>query len=632
MTHSSTLQASPPSHGHAKAFARRSFASTLIADVIVLLLVAPATAQTALGPVIVTATRTPLPLSQVLSDVTLLTPEDIERQGAGSVADVLRAVPGIEFARNGGPGTVTSLFTRGGEGRFTAVLIDGMRVDSQSTGGATWQAIPLSQIDHIEILRGPASAIYGSDAIGGVVQIFTRKGDGHPALDLGLGAGSLGTRQADASVRGAQGTIDYAVSVATERSDGFNAISNPANPSYNPDRDGYASRSASLRLGTQLNAAHRLELVAMNSHLDAQYDGYKSMADDHDVHDLHSLRASWSGRWNAVWQSQLSAGQSVDRDETRPSHYLTETRLRSFAWQNDVQLGLHTLSATLERREDHLDNSSLTGSTTPGKGDRSQDSLALGDEWRDAGKALQAHWRHDNDSEFGGHDTGALTAGLDLPAGWRVTASAGTAFRAPTLFHRFSVYGNPGLRPESSRNVEASLGYREGRTEFGATAYRSQVGNLITFGDPGVCVSAVGCYRNTAQATLQGLTLKGAVDLANVHLSGSLDLQSPTDASTGKLLPRRSRQHAALQADTAVAGWALGAQVLVSGSRYDNVANTYRLGGYGLLNLDAQYRLSPQWRLLLRLDNVFDRDYQTARDYASQPRTGFVALRWTPAL
>ena len=223
-----------------------------------------------LDSVFVTATRSPQKLSDVLADVTVLTRADIERQAFGGVADLLRNNGCAEMTRNGGPASTTSLFLRGADTRHTLVLIDGMRVDSQSTGGATWEALPLSQIERIEVLKGPASAIYGSDAVGGVVQIFTRKsgtGGSKLSLDLGVAAGNLGTKKIDGGVFGSSGIFDYAVSVAAERSDGFNAtLDLPDSYNYVPDRDGYRNHSASVRLGAQLSREHRVEVMALQSH------------------------------------------------------------------------------------------------------------------------------------------------------------------------------------------------------------------------------------------------------------------------------------------------------------------------------------------------------------------------------
>ena len=190
-----------------------SFAQTTAAN--------PAVAQ--LKEVFVTATRTAQPIGDVVADVTIIDREVIERSGAAGLADVLARVPGIEISRNGGVGNATNIFTRGGESRHTVVLIDGVRVDSQSTsGGANWQAIPLAQIDRIEIVRGPTSAVYGSDAAAGVIQIFTKKGQNGFSPAITLGYGSYNTQKVEVSASGATGSVDYLVGIAQTSSDGFN--------------------------------------------------------------------------------------------------------------------------------------------------------------------------------------------------------------------------------------------------------------------------------------------------------------------------------------------------------------------------------------------------------------------------
>lgn len=580
-------------------------------------------------PVVVTATRMATPLAEVLADVTVIGRADIERRAAASVAELLRGVAGFEMARNGGPGGTTSVFVRGAESRFTAVLIDGVRVDSQSTGGAPWEALPLAQIERIEIVRGPAGAVYGSDALAGVVQIFTRRGRPGVQADVGLGAGNLGTARTDASVRGADGPLDWALSASAERSDGFNAITNPANASYSPDRDGYRSRGLDGRVGLALHADHRLELSALSQRMRSRYDAYHGRApaaDDRALNDLDTLRAAWSAQWTPAWRSELSLGDGTTRYETRPSPYVSDTRVRNWAWQHRVALGQQRFDATLERREDRLVNSSIAG----GRGERHQDAVALGHAWQGDVASLQLNLRHDRDSEFGTNNTGAVAAGWRLSPGWRLLGSAGTAFRAPTLYQRYSQYGNAALRPEESHNLELGLHREAADWRWSATAWRNRVSNLISYSAPGVCTSSAGCYRNTSRARLQGVTLEAAATLGAVRVSGSADLQSPRDEGNGTWLARRARQVARLRADTDAAGWTLGAQLLASAARYNEAANTNRLGGYALLGLDAQRALSPGWNLVVRVDNALDRAVVTAKDYADAPRQLFVALRWTP--
>ena len=572
-----------------------------------------------LADVVVAATRTPQPLADLVADVSIVDRETIEASGATGLADVLARLPGVEISRNGGPGTTTSVFLRGAESRFTAVYIDGVRIDSQSTGGAGWEAIPLSLIERIEVLRGPAGAVYGSDALGGVVQIFTRRGEAGVAPYVGVGVGSRGTYKMDAGISGANGTLDYALGIARDESDGFNA--RPI-AGQNPDADGYRSTSGNARLGLQINAAHRIEGTLLANDINSGYDNGLGK-DDRNQHRLHALGLHWQAQWSANYKTRLSVTDGRDQYETSPSPYLTETKLRGYLLQNEWRYGAHQFTAALERREDHLTNAPIDRS-------RSQDALALGYGYQAGAHTVQLNARHDSDSEFGGKGTGSVSYGYAITPQWRATASVGTAFRAPTLYHRFSDYGLASLQPETSRNAEIGLRWAQGSNTFSVVAYRNRVRNLIAYGAAGSCVSTWGCYGNTARAVYEGVTLAGAYRIAGVNLRGSIDLQNPRDTATGKQLARRAKRHATLGADTQWAGWTLGAEVQASGQRFDEAANTRVLGGYGLVNLYASTRLARDYTVLVRLDNLADKDYQLARTYATAGRTFYVGLKWAP--
>jgi len=215
-----------------------------------------------LDPVVVSATRTPVPVSQVVADVTVINREEIERQASGTVVDLLSRTAGFQVARNGGPAADGNVYLRGGETRHIAVLVDGVRLDTQNaSGGASWQMLNLAQIERIEIVRGPVSALYGSDAISGVVQLFTKKGKGPAALDLGVAVGEWGFLKADAGLSGSAGLFDYSVSAFRERSNDFSAKNNARPGTLAADRDGHATEGASLRLGFTPVAAHRIEAI-----------------------------------------------------------------------------------------------------------------------------------------------------------------------------------------------------------------------------------------------------------------------------------------------------------------------------------------------------------------------------------
>lgn len=578
---------------------------------------------------VVTATRSEQPLTDVLADVTLIDEAQIRRSGAVNIADLLQRQPGLQLSRNGGPGSATSVYLRGAENRFTAVYVDGVRVDTQSTGGAPWEAIALGQVERIEIVRGPAAAVYGSDAIAGVVQIFTKKGEGPFTPFVGVGIGTHGTKKVEAGFSGTSGAVDYALGGARDISRGYNS-----RPDANPDRDDWASTSFSGRLGLQLNAAHRLEASGTHSDMKPEYDGFTPDQDDDSHQRLATLGLAWSAQWSKTYSTRLSISESQQRYETRPDLYRTETRLRNYLLQNEWRSGGHLLTAALERREDRLDNPALNPWDQAIHARRHQNAIALGYGYSGGAHTLQLNLRHDRDSEFGGQATGGIAYGYAFAPGWRVTAAAGTAFRVPTLYQRFSEYGQPALVPEKSRNLELGLHWSQGASRFGVTAYRNKVRNLITFGAAGPCGSTFGCYENTGRAVLQGVTIAGAHKLGRVNLGASLDWQQPKDVITGKLLARRAQRTLKLNADTRVnlgsMDWTFGAEWLAASHRWDDAANTKRLAGYGLINLYASTRIARQWDLLARIDNLGDRDYQLARGYATPGRTVFVGLRWTP--
>ena len=599
-----------------------------------------------LGETVVTANRTPQALSDLVGDVSIIDRKTIERSGATGatgVADVLARLPGIEISRSGGVGNTTSLFIRGAETRFTAVYLDGVRIDSQSTGGAGWEGIPLSQIDRIEVLRGPAAAVYGSDAVGGVIQLFTKRGEEGVSPYAGIGFGSKGLRKIEGGVSGKSGLFDYSFGVAHEESKGYNvqpaSKRNVVKDGYtSPDRDGYNSTSGNVKLGFQITPDQRLEATLLTSDIKAGYDATVSyrtkppilFRDDVSNNTLRTAGLTWSAKWNDIYSTRVQVTDSQSVYKTQPSFYRTETNLRGYLFQNEFRFGPHLVTATLERREDALENAPTTSSKLLSR-DRSQDAISLGYGFVQGPHSLQLHVRHDRDSEFGGKTTGSAAYGYAITPSLRFTASAGTAFRVPTLYQRFSEYGVSTLRPESSQNVELGMNYAKDGTTAGIVVYRNRVRNLINFvGTATGCASTFGCYTNVNRATLQGATLSASQRLGDVTLRASLDVQDPKDADTGNLLARRSKRHGTLGADWRIAGWTLGAEVQSSSKRYDDAANTIKLGGYTVLNLSASTQITRDLNLVARVDNVGNKDYQFARLYANAGRTAYVGLKWTP--
>lgn len=592
----------------------------------------PSFAQTppsSLDPVVVTATRTPQRLSQTVAEVRVIDRDAIERLGSGGLADLLRREAGLELSRNGGPAATTSLFLRGADSRHTVVLLDGVRIDSQATGGASWQGLPLASIDRIEVLSGPASALYGSDAIGGVVQLFTRQGEAGLHGDALLAAGNLGQRKAEASLRGEAQGLRYSVGAAHERADGFNASTDPTGFSWSPDLDGWDRRSAHVRLGAALNESHRLDASATAARTASQFDGWDPSADDRDTQRQTSAQLQWRATWTPSLRTEAQVGDSRDRYAIPNYGYETDTRVRQASllsfW---TPAAGHQLQAVLERRDDRLANADVG---TGGESERHLSSLGLGWTHTTAAHTLQLNLRQDRDSEYGQVSTGLVGGSWVLPEGWRLAGSVGTGFRAPTVYQLASPYGVRSLRPERSRNAELALRWASEAGTASITVYRNAVKDLIGFGAAGPCASPYGCYENVSRALLRGLSLKADGRLAEgLTWRATWDRSDPVNAATGKRLARRAAQQARVGLSWAAnEAWTWGAHVVASGDRYDDAANTRRLGGYAQLDLDARWQVAPGWALEAQVVNAGNRDYTLAQGYAVMPRSLLLGLRAT---
>jgi len=580
----------------------------------------------ALDPVVVTAARGTQSIEDLVADVTLIGPDEIARSGADSLATLLSRQPGIEIVRNGGAASTSGVFIRGANRQQTVVLLDGLRLESATAGAATLEAIPLDQIERIEILRGPASSLYGADAIGGVIQVFTRRGGDAVAANATAGYGTYATLNGSAGVSGSSGPVRYAIQAGGQRSDGFNALVDPANFSYDPDRDGYRAENLSASIGVDWAKDQSVGARYFRNRLNAQFDGGDAY-DDRTVTVLEAWQVDSRNRLAAHWTSKLVAGQSVDDSTSTTAYGASRFRTRDtqFLWQNDVTLPAGELSLAYERREERLSEDADFPVTS-----RDTDSV-LGIYRVVAGPwALQANLRNDHSSQFGGRTTGTLAFGWRFAPGWRMTASAGTAFKVPTFNDLYYPgYSNPGLVPETARNVEGSIAWNgaagEARLGFSATGWHNRVSDLIVF----QCDANFACApQNVARATLEGVTLAGDLAWRDTSLRGSIDLQDPTDDATGNLLPRRARTHGALNLLQRLGPATFGVELVASSRRYDDAANTRAMAGYAIVNLTAEWPVGKGVTLFARGDNVLDRDYELAAGYSTGGAQVFAGVRW----
>ena len=579
--------------------------------------------------IIVTPTRTPQKSSQVIGDVTVITSREISEAGQTTLVELLQKQPGIEITQYGGAGAGADIRIRGGNPGHTLVLIDGLRVGSATLGTTPVESIALDQIDRIEILRGPASSLYGADAVAGVIQIFTKEGKGAPKLSARAGGGTHGLLQGEVQYGGQAGASRFSVGAGYARTDGGFSAARPGTYGFNADDDGDEKHSAHLRFEHALNPAHSVGLSGLYNRDRAEYDA--GTEDDYAINYVNSLAGWWKGRLADNWQSRLLIGQGQNRSANYSLGTSTgsfDTDQTQYQWQNDFSLPLGELTASLERLEEEVDASQVAFSQTK----RTVNAGQMGYQARVGRHALQASLRHDDYSDFGGQTTGMAGYGFDLAPAWRLTASYGTSFKAPTfnnLYYPMTAFfqGNPNLKPEQGRNLELGLAYQQGANRLSATAYRNRVKDLIVYVDSFPSPSSM---QNVSRATLEGLTLAGGTELAGLRFRASYDWQNAEDEATGKALTYRAQNYGTLDVSKTLGPWEVGAALVGSGKRYTDSANTSKLDGYALLDIRADYRMTPEWRLLARVNNALDADYSLRAGYNTPGVNGFVGVEYCP--
>ncbi|MDB5815704.1 MAG: Outer rane vitamin receptor BtuB [Rhodocyclales bacterium] len=581
---------------------------------------------------VVTANRVARTADETLAPVSVVTRKDIERLQAQSVPDALRGLPGVMFVNNGGAGKNTSLFLRGTNSNHVLVMIDGVKVGSATLGAEAWQDIPIEQVERIEVVRGPRASLYGSEAIGGVIQIFTKKGAQKPAFSLG--AGTRGTFESSASAGFGSSDNWLSLSGSANKTRGINACqSNTSAGCFvaEPDRDGYSNTSVSLRGGGRLAESLNGELQYLQFNGHNRYDGSIFGGNE-----AGSNQQIFGGTLNYVpfdaWRSSLHAGQDTDdskayKDGTFVSRFMT--RRDSGSWQNDVTLAKgHTLVMGLDYLRDKV--VSTTAYNVRSRANRAVFSEYLADV---GAFSFQLAGRHDDNEQFGSHNTGSAATGYAFSKALRLTASYGTAFKAPTFNELyFPGFGTPTLQPEKSRNREVGASGEWGENKdvgkWQVSVFDNRISQLIVT-DP-VTFTA----QNLSRARIHGVELSASQRWANTSLGANATFQNPKDhsgaSSEGNLLARRPRQTARVDADHDIGAWSFGTSWLGVGKRYDNAANTIHLGGYSTWDLRTEYRVNTDWRVQLRFENVFDRRYETAYLF-NQPGFGaFLTLRYQP--
>ncbi|HSN19802.1 MAG TPA: TonB-dependent receptor [Usitatibacter sp.] len=592
-----------------------------------------------LESLVVTATRSLQP-EPSLRDTVVITRQELEDAGPISLGELLERRAGVELRATGGPGQPESVFIRGAGPAQTLVLIDGLRASSSTAGTTAIEAIPLEMIERIEVVKGPLSSLYGSEAAGGVIQVFTR-GKDVPNLFASAGYGSNRDRRAAAGLATSDGSTLLSLSAGARRIDAPSAT-NERSPSFFPDRDPHENAWAALHASHRLWTGETLALEAFGSRSRTFFDAGAapdgSNPNDRAEQTLAGVRFSSSTKFTEWWASRLSVGEGRDRLEyTGQFASVFETRTDQATWINELPFEGGALLLGLETvRESVRPDRSLDPATgeetvlfTRDHRDTNSGFAALSRTFQ--GQRVEASVRHDREDQFGNRNTGSVSYGFDWPQLARISATWARGFRAPTFN---DLYGpsypgfytpNPLLQPERSASREASVAsLAASRVQWKVTAFDNRLDDLIVFSPSAQTV------LNVARARIRGLEASIDASWLGLQWHGNVTAQRPRDEETGRRLQSRAGRFGTLEASRAFGAWNAGLSVFASGERFDSTdeAPGSRLPGYAILDAHVRYAIDKHWTAELSAANLLDKRYEGAVGYDAPGRSVFLNVRF----
>ena len=613
---------------------KRLIYSLLLSNITPLMALANSPPQD-LPNIIVTATRSAQSSNELATAATVYTREDIERLQVNTLPDLLKNSIGMDITQAGGNyGMQTSVFMRGTNSSHVLVLIDGIKVGSVTTGLTQFEFLPIDQIERVEIIRGPQSSLYGSEAIGGVIQIFTRKGTTEqPKIHIETGGGSYNTAKATGSIHGSLNNSWYSFSASNLSTDGFNA-QQPYFGYYEADKDGYQNTAGNARVGHRFNNAD-IEAFFMRAEGTNQYDSAPDWQtgiisnNNRFIEQIFGINANLN--ISDKWKTSLRLGQSRD-DNTQltatGSYYsaINSTRWNA-TWLNQFTLtNNHQLTLGTDYRFDEIDgNKSLyTKNSRYDVGGFAQLHSRIFDN-----HFINASVRFDGNEAFGNYVTGSIGWRYKAPFGLSPFANFGNAFKAPTFndLYRPDWGGNPYLKPEESNSVEVGItgDYAFGKVEI--RAYHTAIDNLITWYNLPT-PPAYGILKNINKAQIDGLEIETSTQLYGFNTKLNLNLLNPHDVTNNSRLARRADKMLSFDIAKSMRQIDLGATVLAQGERFDNAQNSIKVAGFVTLDLRAVYHFNKNWQLNAKVSNLLDENYQTISTYNSAGRNFFITLHY----
>ena len=606
-----------------------------------------------LPPVVVTAARIEQLQTDALPHTTVITAEDITNLPVSDIPSLLRSQAGLQITQSGGAGQPSSIFMRGAAPGQMVVLIDGVQIGQQGfTTAPMLEHIPLSQIDSIEIVRGNVSSIYGSGAVGGVIQIFTKKGKLlNKTVDIEFG--SRGHQMLSTSIGNSVNNWRYFISVSAMNNGGISSINTSLYPKENPDRDGYRNRTIIANLSNEWTNKREFGLRVFSSSGEYDFDGGGSGLQSDLASGLarqESIALYSNDRFSENWTSQvnisdtriLSRSMSMSVLDPTTSYFIKDqTNISQIQWKNTFSLNSNwslLAGSDLVRQNFHsYSEDFFSGISNAPTKSRSNTSIYTGLNGKFEKNQWQLNMRHDQIGGSGSEMTGYIGYGYMLNTKYKFIASSSTAFNAPTLAQIYDTKnGNPDLKPELARSHELGIQYSDDINFYRVTTFLTNTKNQFAI-DPANCFSGnflSGCPSfNLSKASNQGVEISGSSQILGNHVQASVTMQKPIDDSTGEALVRRAKVFGSLSIVRPIKEWRFSANLYISDPRPDKAfiassTQNVQLSGYALLNIGVSRKIHNKLTLHARIENLLEKEYQTVYGYNQLPRSLFVGLNW----
>ncbi len=590
--------------------------------------------------IIVTANRTANTVDETIAPVTIITRKDIDRLQAQSVVDVLKSTLGIDVKTSGGMGSSTSIFMRGTNSDHILVLVDGVPYGSATLGITPFQYIPVSQIERIEVVRGPQSSLYGSSAIGGIIQIFTNKETRGQSFYADTGYGSDDTVEANAGFGYGNETSSFNIGVGYIDTNGYDFLGNPDSANADNDDDSFDNTSVSINGRHKFNEQFTLSGSYLLADGENQYDYTNglNLATTKTRTEFKQQVASIVAnlKINDIWSSQLLIGQSKDESdyyqypyfETTIEKYQFDTTKDNFSWKNDFIIRDKDI---LTVGFDYLDES-VDSTTNFDKDSRWTKGVFTQYQYYGEVFDIKGAWRYDDNQQFGSHNTSNIGLGFDLDEYLRVTVNYGRAYKSPTfndLYYPDVGYfkGNSGLKPETSESFDFGLSGEFKSINWSANFYTTSIRNLIEYQYP--------TMENIDKANIDGIELSLGTQLFGWNIQGNISHTNSKNDDTGNYLTNRSRDTFRLDMDSKYKNFTYGASIIAASKRYLDANNDNTLAGYGIMNIRSAWELTKNWTIKAKVDNLFDKEYSTNRQtygnelpYKAQDRFAFASIHY----